>query len=102
MEGTLTTIFSFVIMVLLILKNRKTLKKLTKFQIVGVGVSYLFAILIAFIFIYYGGNWIADQFSNTFFKYMIFLAVVYVSLSVCKSILNKVLERVTNGILPKS
>ena len=102
MEDVLKILLSIVIMIYVILKNRKIFKELTKSQIFGVGVSYLIAIIIAFILIYFGGNWVAGHFSNTFIEYMIFLAVVCVSLYLCVRILNKVLQKITNGILPKS
>lgn len=102
MKDILITVLSIVIMIYVILKNRKIIKQLIKFQIFGVGISYLFTIFIAFILVYYGGNWIAGQFSNTFFKYIIFFAVVCIALYLCVNILNKVLQKITNGILPKS
>lgn len=40
-------------------KNRTILKELSKFQIFGVGISYFVAIFLAFMLIYYGGNWVA-------------------------------------------
>ena len=97
----MTTLF-IVILIRAILKNRKILKELTKRQIFGVVISYLITVFIAFIFIYYGGNWVAGYFSNIFFKYVIFLVVVCIALYLCISILNKVLQKITNGILPKN
>jgi len=86
--------------VYVISKNKKILKQLTKPQIFGVVISYLAVVFIAFILIYFGGNWIAGHFSNTLFKYMVFFAVVCVSLYLCISLLNKVLDKITNSILP--
>ena len=57
----MTTLF-IVILIRAILKNRKILKKLTKYQIFGVVISYLITVFIAFIFIYYGGNWVVEYF----------------------------------------
>ena len=71
MEDVLKILLSIVIMIYVILKNRKIFKELTKSQIFGVGVSYLIAIIIAFILIYFGGNWVAGHFSNTLIEYMI-------------------------------
>ena len=97
MEDIIKILLSIVLMIIVILKNRKMFKKLTKSQIFGVGVSYLIAIFLAFILIYFGGNWVTGHFSNTLFKYMVFLVVVCVSLYLCVSILNKVLQKITNG-----
>ncbi|MFL0505248.1 hypothetical protein ACH0B5_05810 [Ureibacillus sp. 179-F W5.1 NHS] len=92
---------SIVIIIYRIMKNRGTLKVLTKRQILGVGISYLLATLMGFIFIYFGGNWIVGSISNIIFKYIVFLAFVLIILNLCVTILNKLLLKITNGILPK-
>ncbi|MGN7477756.1 hypothetical protein ACTHOQ_07860 [Solibacillus silvestris] len=101
MKDILMIALSFLLIANNIFRNRGTLKKLTKIQVLGVGISYLIAIIAAFIFVYYGGNWIAGQFSNSVLKYIISFAVVCFVLYFCVSILNKMLQKVTNGILPK-
>ncbi|WP_145543229.1 hypothetical protein [Virgibacillus sp. SK37] len=102
MKDILITTLSIAIIIYALFKNRKTLKKLTWLQNFSVGISYLAAIFLAFILIYYGGNWVAGQFSNIIFKYLIFLVIVCIAIYLSVSILNKVLNKVTNGILPKS
>ena len=102
MKDILMTAFFIVIIIRTILKNRKVIKELTKLQIYGVGISYLVATLMASICIYYGGNWVAGHFSNIIFSYVIFLAVFCIALYLCISILNKVLQKITNGVLPKN
>lgn len=98
----LMIILFIVVTIYHIYKNREVVvKELTKFQIFGVGASYLVTIIFAFILIYYGGNWVAGLFSNIFFKNMVFLAIVCMALYLSVSILNRVLLRITNGVLPK-
>ena len=87
-------------LIYVIAKNRKIFKELTKSQVFGVVISYLAVIFIAFILIYFGGNWVAGHFSNTIFKYVVFFAVVCISLYLCIILLNKILQKITNSILP--
>ena len=101
MTDNILSVLSIVIMLSIFYKNRTTLKELTKFQLLGAAICYLFAILIAFVFVYYGGNWVAGQFSNTIFNSIIFIAVILIVLYPTVSILNKLLHKITNGILPK-
>lgn len=91
----------FIITIYIIWQNRKTLKELTKVQLFGVVVSYLVAIFFVFCLIYYGGNWIAGQFSNMVLRYIIIIVVVCIVLFLCGGILQKVLEKITNGVLPR-
>lgn len=84
-----------------IYKNRDLLKKFSKTQIIGIALSYLAAISLAFVCIYYFGNWIAGFALNSIIRFIISIAVILSSLLISISILNKVLEKVTNGVLPK-
>jgi hypothetical protein len=97
----MTTLF-IVIVIYNIRKNREILKQFTKLQIIGVGISYLIAIFLAFILIYYGGNWLAGQISNIILKYVVFIVIVLIALYLCVGILNKVLQKITNGVLPRN
>ncbi|MEQ2528236.1 hypothetical protein WMO40_16235 [Bacillaceae bacterium CLA-AA-H227] len=101
MKDTLMSVLFITITIYIIWKNRITLMKLTKIQLIGVVLSYLVAIFVVFSLIYFGGNWIAGQFSNVILKYIIFLAIVCIVLYFCGSILQRVLEKITNGVLPK-
>ncbi|MGD6965632.1 hypothetical protein ACQCVP_04335 [Rossellomorea vietnamensis] len=84
-----------------IYKNRYLLKKFSKTQIVGIALSYLAAISLAFVCIYYFGNWAAGFAPNSIIKFIISMAAILASLLISISILNKVLEKLTNGVLPK-
>jgi Kef-type K+ transport system membrane component KefB len=86
----------------LIYKNRKILKELTKFQVLGVLITFLITIYIAFICIFYGGNWIAGKFTNMIVKTTIQYIVIFITLFICVSILYKILKKITNGVLPKN
>lgn len=102
MKDILMTALFIVVTIYNIFKNRKILKELTRSQMIGTGISYLVAIFLAFVLIYYGGNWIVAHFSNIIFKYIMFLAIVCIALYLCVSTLNKALQKITNGVLPKS
>lgn len=84
-----------------IYKIRALLKKFSKTQIIGIALSYLAAISLAFICIYYFGNWIAGFALNSIIKSIFSIAVILASLMLSISILNKVLEKLTSGVLPK-
>ncbi len=101
MKDILIITLSIVITIYVILKNRKILKELTKLQLSGVGISYLVAIFIAFICIYNGGNWIAGYSPNMIVRYIIQLIIVCLTLYLCGSILSKILQKITKGVLPK-
>lgn len=84
-----------------IYKNRDLIKKFSKTQIVGIALSYLAAISLAFICIYSIGNWAAGYTPNSIIKFVILITVILASLMISISILNKALEKLTNGVLPK-
>ncbi|MFN7249822.1 MAG: hypothetical protein ACK4M9_03435 [Anaerobacillus sp.] len=90
------------ILIFIIHKNKTILKQLTLPQLTGVGSSYIFTVFIAFIFIYYGRNWIVDEVKSRYFGYIIFLFIICVTIYLCKFILGKVLIKITNGVLPSS
>lgn len=93
----------FIIVVIYnIVKNRKLLKELTILQFFGTGVSYLAAILLAFVCIYDGGNWISGFVSNRFLEITVQFATIGFTLIFCGYILPFLLKRLTNGVLPKS
>ena len=93
-------IISMTIIVSVIFKNKKILKQLSIAQRIGVGLSFLATVLIAFIGVYFGGNWIAAQFSSTIFKYIVFFIIVCLVIYPCKFMLGKVLNKITKGVLP--
>jgi|SRR5699024_9682169 len=102
MKDVLILGLSVLVIVYVVIKNREKLKELSTSQILGVGASYLLATILASLLIYYGGNWIAEQFSSLLFKYIAFIGVVLLSLCLCINLLNKVLQKITNGRLPNS
>lgn len=92
----------FVISILIVMKNRKIIQRLSMSQMIFVVFSYIVTVFIAFIGIYFGGNWIAGQTSNLFFKYFIFFIIVVITISFCKILLGKVLHKITKGLLPSN
>lgn len=102
MVNILISTFFIIITIYLILKNRKIYKQLTKLQILGVCLTYLIIIYLLFICIYYGGNWIGESISNLIVRKLIQLVVIIISLIIFENILDKMLKKITNGILPKN
>ena len=83
-------------------KNRESIKKLTAKQLILAVITYIFTVFFAFICVYYGGNWIAGQFSNRFLQIVVFILIIIITLSLCQWPLRKILYRVTSGIFPKN
>lgn len=81
-------------------KNRKVVRELSFSQSVFALLSFLAAVAIAFVSIYYGGNWIAWQFSYSAVRFVVFVLIVLLTLSLWSWILRKVLHEITNGVLP--
>ncbi|GGN62503.1 hypothetical protein [Oceanobacillus indicireducens] len=100
MKDSLIVVLSIVVVTYIIYKNRIKLKELTKFQILGTGFTYLAVACIGGFIIYYGGNWVAGKMPNLFFKYIIFLVVICITLYLCVSVLHKLLRKITSGKLP--
>ncbi|MFC0190122.1 hypothetical protein ACFFJY_17635 [Fictibacillus aquaticus] len=91
-----------IVVVYNIVKNRNLLKELTILQLLGTGVSYLAAIMLAFVSIYYGGNWISGFVSNRFLEVTVQFVTICFTLMFCGYILPFLLKKMTNGVLPKS
>lgn len=101
----------FILITLLILlmirnfiKNKDTLrefKKLNKAQLLGVAINFILTVIVATVLIFYGGNWIAGQFSNIFLKTSVFAFIVLLVLYFIGSLSNKAMSKITHGILPK-
>ncbi|MDM8098550.1 MULTISPECIES: hypothetical protein [Oceanobacillus] len=99
-------VFSFLSIVLFAFnfwKNRKELRatysKLHAVQIIGVIISYLVTIAIAFVLIYYAGNWLVSFIPFAFLRSAAFFVTIAVVLFFCLDLLHKVLTRITKGIL---
>ncbi|GIO25149.1 hypothetical protein [Oceanobacillus sp. J11TS1] len=97
------SVLSVVLLVCTLVKNRKELKekylKLHYAQIIGVIISFLITLAIATILIYYVGNWLVSFISFTFLRYAAFFVIIAVVLFFCSSALNRVLTKITKGIL---
>ena len=98
--------FSFIIIaycifaaINLIHKNRESIRQLTAKQLILASFSYLFTVLLGVICIYYGGNWIAGQFSSRFLQSVVFILIIIITISLCRWPLRKILNRVTLGSL---
>ncbi|PIC74484.1 hypothetical protein [Sporosarcina sp. P17b] len=102
----------FILIFLLILlvtrifiKNKETLrefKKLNKSQLLGVFLTLIFDIIVVTTLIYYGRNWIMEQFTNIFLQALSFLVIVFLVLILIGKLSDKVVNKITNGILPKN
>lgn len=101
LEHILMVILFIIVTIQKISENKKVLKALSKNQLVGVGLSYILSILIAFVCIYYGGNWIAGYIPNEIIKFLIQVMIILLTLYLCVSMLNKTLKKITKGVLPE-
>ena len=108
-NGRCICVFSFIIIayctfvvINLIYKNRESIRQLTAKQLILASFSYLSTVLFGVICIYYGGNWIAGQFSNRFLQLVVFILIIVITISLCQWPFRKVLNRVTSGIFSKN
>ncbi len=92
-------IYSFIV------NNKETLrafKELGKLQLLGVALTFVSTVVVASALIFYGGNWIAGQFSNIFLQSFSFLVVVFLVFYSIGTVSDKVMSKITNGALPKN
>jgi hypothetical protein len=98
-------LFSFIscigVVIYFLSKHREDLGKLNKIQKIGVFISYTMTIIISGICIHYGGSILTERFQNGFLIFIIQILVVIVTLWVAISLLNRVLQKITNGIFSK-
>lgn len=102
MKDVLNIIVCVCLIIYHISNNKSSLKQLKKTQNFGVAITFIGALIAATILIFYGGNWIAGRFSNIVWKYLIFGVVVIATLYLLGIIVNKVLYKITDGLLLKS
>lgn len=99
-------IFLLVLLVIRIfIKDNETLrefKKLNKNQLISVSLTLLFNIIAVTFLIYYGRNWIMEQFANIFLQALSFLALVFLVLILIGKVSDQVVNKITNGVLPKT
>ncbi|MFC9542445.1 hypothetical protein ACFTQ7_21620 [Lysinibacillus sp. NPDC056959] len=93
--------YCIVVAINLIHKNRESIRQLTAKQLILASFVYLSTVFLWFICIYYGGNWIAGQFSSRFMQLVVFILLIIITISLCQWPLRKILNRVTSGIFPK-
>lgn len=86
------------------IKNKdtwKAFKKLNKTQLLLAVMYFLFTVFAAAVLIYYGGNWLAGQFSNIFVQAAVFALVVFVVFYFLGNLSNKMMRKITDGLLPR-
>ncbi|QTD39941.1 hypothetical protein [Sporosarcina sp. Te-1] len=98
---SLSLLVSAVLVLIIVYKNKDIWKKLTSFQRVWIVLSFLGVVAVAYVAIYYGGNWLAGQISNTFLGFLVFVLIVFLTLSVGKAIWTGLLRTITKGLLPQ-
>ena len=96
------------LLVLLVIRNFikdqdtwREIKKLHTKQLLGVTINFIFTVLAITTLIFYGGNWMAGQFSNIFLQSFAFLIIVFVVLISIGTLSDKVMNKITNGALPR-
>ncbi|WP_404456516.1 hypothetical protein [Oceanobacillus kapialis] len=89
----------FLLFILLIINdNKDKLQELTKFQRVGIAITFLGVLAVVTSCIYYGGHWLAGHFNSTFISYAIFILVVIVSIYGGRVLLNTLIYRISKGV----
>lgn len=101
----------YVLIILLVLlmtrtfiKNRETLKEyknLSKTQLIGVIVTFIFTVAASTALIVYGKNLIEGKFPSPFLEAFIFLVIFFFVFIIIGTISDKVMKKITKGVLPK-
>lgn len=96
------------LLVLLVIRNFikdketwREIKKLHTNQRIGVSINFVFTVLAITTLIYYGGNWMAGQLSNIFLQSLVFLIIVFLVLISIGTLSDKMMNKITNGTLPR-
>ena len=95
-------IICFVQAIHLIYKHKSLFKKLSTKQLFGVSLTYITAVFIGFVCIFFGGNWVAEQISAKFFSIAVFVLITLITLSIIQFFLSKILYKITNGLFGSS
>lgn len=88
--------------ILLMLKNINLFKKLSTKQLFGITIAYVMAVFIAFICIFFGGNWVAEQMPAKFLSVGVFILIIIITISIIRFFLGKILFKITNGLFGSS
>ena len=100
---TVFSILPTIILVYLFVKYRKKVKetysKLTGVQLLAVVIAYLITIFVAFILIYYVGNWLLGYITFKPLNIVAKIVLIIFVLSSVLNLLNKSLKKISNGVL---
>ncbi|WOV86987.1 hypothetical protein QWT69_14075 [Sporosarcina oncorhynchi] len=101
----------YVLIILLVLlmtrafiKNRENLKeykKLSKTQLIGVIVTFIFTVGTSTALIVYGKKLIEGKFPSPFLEAFIFLVILFFVFIIIGTISDKAMKNITKGVLPK-
>lgn len=101
----------YVLIILLVLlmtrtfiKNKETLKEyknLSKTQLLGVAITFIFTVGISTALVVYGKNLIEGKFPSPFLEAFIFLVIFFFVFIIIGTISDKMMKKITNGVLPK-
>ncbi|AXI00934.1 hypothetical protein DV702_15185 [Sporosarcina sp. PTS2304] len=86
------------------IKNRETLKeykKLSKTQLLGVIITFIFTVGTSTALIVYGKNLIEGKFQSPFLEAFIFLVILFFVFISIGTISDKAMKKITKGVLPK-
>lgn len=101
--GNVFSILSILALIYVSWEHRKEIKeaykKLTMTQLLSVIISYTVAIFVAFLLIYYGGNWIVSYIPFGPLKFVASVIIIITVLACCSKVLNKVLKKISNGVV---
>src|SRR5690625_4168276 len=91
------------ILLFLAIKNRQAIKdtylQLNAKQIISIILSYIIALIVVFLLLYYGGNYIVSFITIPTLHFIVKIVIIFFVLSTCLAILNKVVSKISKGIL---
>ncbi len=78
---------------------KEKLSKLGAKQIVGIVLVYVVTLVVVFVLIYFGGNYLANLVTNETGQIVVKILILFFVLTTCVGILNKVVTKISKGVL---
>ncbi|WP_242144209.1 MULTISPECIES: hypothetical protein [unclassified Bacillus cereus group] len=101
--GNIFSILSIILFMYILWEHKKEVKEmyenLTVMQLIGMILSYIVATFVAFLFIYYGGNWIVNYIPFSPLKTVVSIIIIVAVLFCCLKVLNHVLKKICGDAL---
>lgn len=83
-----------------LVSNKHLFKQLTRKQLIQLIFLYAGGVLVLFVVIYYGANWLVSSFTNDYVRMIVFVVLVIGAFSIMDAPFKKLRDRATGGLVP--